>query len=148
MPLPPFNAAGDLPPGVHRGTVTEILELFATTSAQRRLVGLRLERVLALLAACAHLSRAIIFGSFVSDKETPNDLDLFLVMDDPFDLAAVAGEARLIFDHSVAQSHFGASIFWVRRMSCFPSEEEMIAGWALKRDGTARGLVEVEGTAP
>ena len=148
MSLPPFNAAGDLPPGVHRGTIAEILERFATANAQRRLVGLRLERVLALLSVCGHLSRAIVFGSFVSGKEFPNDLDLFLIMEDSFDLAAVAGEARLIFDHAVAQSHFGASIFWVRRMSCFPSEEEMVAGWALKRDGTARGLVEVEGDAP
>ena len=148
MSLPPFNAGGDLPPGIHRGTIAETLERFATGSAQRRVVGLRLERVFALLAACGHLSRAIIFGSFVSDKEVPNDLDLFLIMEDSFDLAAVAGEARLIFDHAAAQSHFGASIFWVRRMSCFPSEEEMVSGWALKRDGTARGLVEVEGDAP
>ena len=144
MPLPSFNATGDLPPGVHRYPVGEILERFGTANAQRRLVGLRLERVLVLLAECGYVSRAIIFGSFISDKAEPNDLDLFLLMDDSFDLSAVAGEAKLLFDHATAQSHFGASVFWVRRMSCFPSEEEMIAGWALKRDGTSRGLIEIE----
>ena len=88
--------------------------------------------------------RVIVFGSFVSDKEAPHDIDLFLVMEDSFDLSLVTGEAKLLFEHAVAQSHFGASIFWSRRASCFPSEEEMVAGWGLKRDGTVRGLVEVE----
>jgi len=148
MPLPPLDAAGDLPPGVHRCTIDEILGRFGSASSQRRVVGLRLRRIFSLLAECDHVSRAIIFGSFASDKVEPNDLDLFLVMDDSFDLSVAVGEARLLFDHAVAQSRFGASVFWVRRMSCFPSEDEMIAGWALKRDGTARGIIEVERGVP
>jgi hypothetical protein len=142
--LPPLTAAGDLPPGVHRASVAEVIDRFGTSSPVRKVVGLRLERIVALLAGAGHLGRAIVFGSFVSDKVSPNDVDIFLVMEDSFDLTAVSGEARLLFDHSVAQSHFGASIFWVRRLACIPSEEEMIAGWALKRDGSSRGLVELE----
>ena len=144
MALPPLTPAGDLPPGVHRASAAEIIERFGAANPVRRLVSMRLERILALLAGAGHVARAIIFGSFVSDISSPNDVDLFLVMEDSFDLAAVSGEARLLFDHAVAQSHFGASIFWVRRLACFPSEEEMVAGWALKRDGTSRGIVELE----
>ena len=120
------------------------MERFGTAGAQRRLASLRLQRTLDLLAECGHVSRVIVFGSFVSAKAEPNDVDIFLVMEDSFDLGAVIGESKLLFDHAVAQSHFGASIFWVRRMSCFPSEEEMIQGWALKRDGTLRGIIEIE----
>ena len=144
MTLPPLTPAGDLPTGVHRASATEVIERFGTVSQMRRLVGMRLERILALLAGTGQVARAIIFGSFVSDKPSPNDVDLFLVMEDSFDLTAVSGEARLLFDHAVAQSHFGASIFWVRRLACFPSEEEMVEGWALKRDGTSRGIIELE----
>lgn len=142
--LPLLTDAGDLPPGVHRASLAEVFERFGVGSARRRLVALRLQRVRSLLSDCGHVSRTIVFGSFVSDKLEPNDVDVFVVMDDAFDLAAVSGEARLLFDHAVAQSHFGASVFWVRRLACFPSEEEMIAGWAIKRDGTSRGIVELD----
>lgn len=90
-----------------------------------------------------HVGRVIVFGSYVSSKAEPNDVDLFVVMNDEFDLAAVAGEAKMLFDHLVTQAHFGASIFWVRRASCYPSEEEMVTGWGTKRDGKVCGVVEV-----
>ena len=143
MPIPVLNAAGDLPLGVHACSQSELLERFGAVSARRSLIGMRLKRVLALVADSGQVARTIVFGSFVSDKPEPNDVDLFLVMEDTFDLAKVSGEARLVFDHSAAQAHFGASIFWVRRASCFPSEAEMVSGWSLKRDGSARGIVEL-----
>ena len=31
MPLPPFTATGDLPPGIHRATLAEVLERFGTS---------------------------------------------------------------------------------------------------------------------
>ena len=45
MSLPPFTARGDLPAGIHRATLAEVLERFGSGSSQRMLVGLRLERV-------------------------------------------------------------------------------------------------------
>ena len=92
--------------------------------------------------------RTIVFGSFVSDEKEPNDVDLFLIMEDTFDLAQVTGESRLLFDHCTAQARFGASVFWVRRAACFPSEAEMVAGWGLKRDGSTRGIVEIAEELP
>jgi hypothetical protein len=49
--------------------------------------------------------------------------DVFLIMQDTFDLNQVAGEARLIFDHATAQAHFGASVFWLREQAALPSEK-------------------------
>ncbi len=143
MPLPPLNATGDLPEGVHACTQQEVVDRFGTATARRRVIGMRLQRVLSLAVETGRVARVIIFGSFLSDKAEPNDVDLFFVMDDSFNLSAVSGEARLVFDHSVAQAHFGASVFWVRRVSCFPNEDDMVTGWGLKRDGTTRGIVEV-----
>ncbi|MBI3041992.1 MAG: hypothetical protein HYY78_04110 [Betaproteobacteria bacterium] len=76
-------------------------------------------------------------------KPDPDDVDVFLVMHDTFDLGQVTGEARLVFDHPAAQAHFGASIFWLRQLAALPNEEAAVRGWQLKRDGTRRGVVEI-----
>ncbi|HYT86667.1 MAG TPA: hypothetical protein VEK81_09555 [Burkholderiales bacterium] len=104
---------------------------------------MRLARVHELAAATGHVKRFIVFGSFVTAKPDPNDVDVFLIMHDTFDLTQVTGEARLIFDHAAAQAHFGASIFWLRQLAALPNEEESILSWQLKRDGTRRGIVQV-----
>lgn len=144
MALPPLNIDGELPPGVHVCSIDQALERFGSASEKRRLVGMRLRRVAQLVFATGHASRIIIFGSFLSAKLEPNDIDIFLVMDDNFDLSNIRGEQRLVFEHAAAQAHFGASVFWVRRVACFPSESEMVSGWGLKRNGKIRGVVELE----
>ena len=44
---------------------------------------------------------------------------------------------------AVAQAHFGASVFWLRRLAALGGEEQAIAGWQIKRDGTCRGIIEI-----
>lgn len=143
MPLPPLVGGGDLPPGVHRATLRETLERFGTASPQRRLIALRLERIHRLASATEHLARFVVFGSFVTAKPEPNDLDVFLLMADTFDAGQLVGEPRLLFDHAAAQAHFGASVFWLRRLAALGGEQETIAHWQLKRDGGKRGVVEI-----
>ncbi len=143
MPLPALIETGDLPPGVHQGSLRELIGQFGTETQRRRIVASRLRRVLELAGATGQVARVIVFGSFLSDKAEPNDVDVFLVMEDTFDLDGVSGEARLVFNQPSAQAYFGASVFWVRRLACFPSESELVSGWALKRDGSTRGIVEV-----
>ncbi len=144
MPLPAITETGDLPQGVHRASLQEVLNQFGQATVQRRLVGMRLRRVHDLAVATRHVKQFIVFGSFVTGKPEPNDVDVFLLMDDAFDLNQVTGEARLIFDHPAAQAHFGASIFWLRRLAALPDKGEAVRSWQLKRDGTRRGIVEVE----
>ena len=103
----------------------------------------RLERIYGLARSTGHLTRFIIFGSFITDKPYPNDVDIFLLMDDSFDVRSVVAEARLIFDHSTAQNAFGASLFWIRRVAALGDEEGAVSHWQVKRDGSKRGLVEV-----
>ena len=109
---------------------------------------MRLARIYELATSSDQVKRFIVFGSFVSGKAEPNDVDVFLIMHDAFDLSTVTGEARLLFDHAAAQAHFGASIFWLRGLAALPSEEEAVASWQIKRDGTQRGIVEVKETQP
>jgi hypothetical protein len=142
--LPAITETGDLPQGVHRASLQHVLNQFGVATVQRRLVGMRLRRVHELVVTTGHVKRFIVFGSFVTTKPEPNDVDVFLLMDDAFDLNQVTGEARLVFDHPAAQAHFGASIFWLRRLTALPDEDEAVRSWQLKRDGTRRGIVEIE----
>jgi hypothetical protein len=64
-------------------------------------------------------------------------------MENDFDVGGLGGEARILFDHPAAQAHFGASVFWVRRLAALGGEEQSIADWQMKRDGTRRGIIEI-----
>jgi hypothetical protein len=79
-----------------------------------------------------------VFGSFVTSKPNPNDVDVFLLMDDAFEVTKVAGEARLVFDHAAADAYFGASVFWIRRLAALEGEQAAIEYWQMKRDGQRR----------
>ena len=70
-------------------------------------------------------------------------MDVFLLMEDTFDMDQLTGEALVLFDHAAAQAHFGASVFWLRRLAALGGEEQALADWQIKRDGTYRGIVEI-----
>jgi hypothetical protein len=143
MVLPAFNEEGDLPPGVHRATLPEVLERFGQGSVQRCAVADRLQRVYQLVTSTGHLARFVVFGSFITTKEEPNDVDIILLMEDTFDLASVTGEAALPFQHMEADTHFGASVFWTRRSGAMGGEQAMIEYWQVRREGGRRGIVEI-----
>jgi hypothetical protein len=143
LPLPPFTDSRDLPVGVHRATLQSVTERFGRGSPQRVAVGSRLVRVHEVAAKTAQVRRFVVFGSFVTAKSAPEDVDVFLVMQDAFDVAQLKGKERLLFDHPAAQAHFGASVFWLRRLAALGGEEEAVAHWQIKRNGERRGIIEI-----
>ncbi|MBI4860131.1 MAG: hypothetical protein HY815_07685 [Candidatus Riflebacteria bacterium] len=145
IPLPELNECGDLPVAVYEVTLSELLSRFGTGSPLRRLVGIRLERIHRLAAATGQVARFIVFGSFITGKIEPNDVDVFLLMDNEFDVETVPGESAMLFDHPTAQAHFGASIFWIRQVACLGGVQATIEDWQVKRDGSRRGIVHVTG---
>ena len=144
MLLPEFNVAGDLPAGVHESSLADVYARFGNNSDRRRLLARRLERIHEIASQTGFLARFVVFGSFVTDKHDPNDVDVFMIMDDNFEMGSLEGEPRLLFaDHGTAQDHFGASVFWMRRMAAIGGEQAAIEDWQIKRDGTKRGIVEI-----
>jgi hypothetical protein len=144
MPLPNFDSHGELPAGVHQATMDEIITRYGSGTPQRQAVTARLLRIYNLLKATGKLERLIIFGSYITTKSNPNDVDLVIVLADDFDLQACDEESRRLFEHRQAAEEFGASIFWVRpSMLLLESLEEFIEHWQIKRDRSRRGIVEV-----
>ncbi|MCP4168627.1 MAG: hypothetical protein GY759_22410 [Chloroflexi bacterium] len=143
MTLPETNEQSDLPPGVHQATLQEISERFGGKTTRRHLLMLRLERIYKLVVETGHLARFIVFGSFTTAKAEPNDVDIFLLMEDSFNFDQTSGETRLLFDHRTAQDYFGCSVFWIRRLAAFDGEQATIEHWQIKRDGKLRGIIEI-----
>ena len=140
---PEFDNNGDLPGGIHQATLTEVMEYFGIGSVQRRLVGQRLERIYKLAFSTGQVIRFIVFGSFVTAKADPGDVDIFMIMGDSFDSSGVRGEAAIVFDHLAVQNVEGASVFWIRRQAAIGGEQDVVEYWQTKRDKTQRGIVEV-----
>jgi hypothetical protein len=64
-------------------------------------------------------------------------------MEDTFDMAQLTGEARLLFEHAAAQTRFGASVFWLRRLAVLDDEQTTLSHWQITRAGHPRGIVEI-----
>lgn len=143
MAVPPFTDAGELPPGVYHATLRMVLERFGQGSPQRRTMAGRLQRLYELARSTGQLARFVVFGSFVTAKENPNDVDIVLLMQDTFDLAAVTGDTALLFQHTEAHTRLGASVFWTRRSGALGGEQAMIEHWQIRREGGQRGIVEI-----
>lgn len=145
MALPEFNEFGELPAGIYPATLGEVLARFGTGSVRRSDVTARLRRIYELARLTGMLERLIVFGSYVTDKESPNDVDIVLVMRDGFRLSQCPPEALPLFFHDRAADEIGASVFWVRPAMLIGGEtpDQFLGKWQITRDGRFRGIVEV-----
>lgn len=145
MSLPASSPTGYLPLGVHRATLEEIVARFGAATPRRQTFATRLQTLLTLARATGRLRRAFVWGSFVTEKSFPGDLDVFLLMQVGFDqeFTTLPPEQRDLFDHGRARLLFEADVFWATETI----GEEELASWLsvyqLSRDLVERGIVEV-----
>jgi hypothetical protein len=144
MPLPEFDRHGDLPIGVHQASLDEVISRFGHGTARRRLVTTRLLRVLKIAEGTGKLERFIIFGSYVTAKLNPNDVDIILIMRDDFWEPECDEATAPVFHHLRAQAELGASVFWTAPWGVLlETVDQFIEHWQIKRDHARRGIVEV-----
>ena len=141
--LPEFNQDGNLPERVHRATEAEVLSRFATTSARRKWLGERLRNLLEMARATGKLERVVLWGSFVTSKESPNDLDVLLVMAADFDLEQVPTDRRVLFNYVQAKIRFNADVFWTKVSIGQDTLDLWLDTYQLGKDLKRRGIVEV-----
>ena len=144
MPLPEFDSNGDLPTGVHRASLDEALARFGHDTPQRQLVTARLLRVHELASGTGKLERFVIFGSYVTAKPDPHDVDIILVMRDDFQEQDYTDEVLPVFDHLRSQRELGASVFWIRSGAVLlETVDQFVAHWQVTRELGRRGIIEV-----
>jgi hypothetical protein len=80
MDIPSLDPQGLLPPGIHECSLAQIISTFGRTGVEHRRTFLcgRLEEFLPWVRSVNCFRSLFIDGSFVTDKEEPNDIDMLL----------------------------------------------------------------------
>lgn len=110
--LPELTIDGELPPGVHTAGWEEFISRFGGSSPRRLWLSGRLRTILELAASGGRLHRAFVWGSFVTAKPSPRDLDILLIMGDDLRLTQMATSAQAVFDSTRAKLQFESDVFW------------------------------------
>ena len=105
MSLPDFEEDGNLPEGIYPLRRAELAQHFATTPRRRVLLE-RLLYLYTLADVTGFLERFVVFGSFVTTKPEPGDLDIILVMRTGFQSSQAPLESRPLFDHEQADQRY------------------------------------------
>ena len=142
--LPAFDEHGDLPRGVYSLTVEEVVQQLGMATPKRRWLGQYFKRIVDLLRTIGEVERILLWGSFVTAKENPGDLDMLVVMKTTFERAKLQGEVALLFDYIQAKARFHADIFWVKNDIGQEAIELFIETYQLSKDRRWRGIVEVK----
>ena len=79
MPLPNLNHDGELPEGIHEATISEVVTHFGSGTPQREIVTERLRRIYQLAKETGHLQQLLIFGSYITAKPKPDDIDVVII---------------------------------------------------------------------
>jgi predicted nucleotidyltransferase len=112
--LPELTAQGELPLGVHRANWKEFQARFGGSSPRRVWLLGRLLMLLELAATNGKLRRVFVWGSFVTEKPAPKDLDILLIMDEDFEVDLIDAAAQAVFDSVRARLLFESDVFWAR----------------------------------
>jgi predicted nucleotidyltransferase len=131
--LPDFDENGCLPAGIHRCGDDELLRRFGEGSPEREVEAKELSDFI-LWARRAGVRRIIVNGSYVTDKLTPNDVDIVIVLGDDYP----RDEMPLADDETR----------WPFLQIMVAVDDEDIEAWAYEDFGTDRlehskGVVEV-----
>jgi hypothetical protein len=99
---------------------------------------------LALAAASGKLRRVFIWGSLVTAKPAPKDLDILLIMDDDFEVDELAAPAQAVFDSLRARLMFQSDVFWARSSIGPELLDLWLDTYQTSRRFRKRGIVELE----
>ncbi len=111
MSLPVANEYGDLPPGIYVAGWDEVEARFGSVSEERRRAFAKLRWLYDLATQTGHLRRFIVFGSFVSGKAEPRDVDVALIMSADFRLEDAPRESQTLFSHADADGALWSKYF-------------------------------------
>jgi hypothetical protein len=96
--LPEFNSEGDLPSGVNVVAWQDFHSRFGLATPRR-------------VWLLGRLRRVFVWGSFVTTKPAPRDLDVLPIMDEDFEVERIAPPASEVFDSTRAKLRFESDVF-------------------------------------
>lgn len=103
-----------------------------------------MQTLVALAAKTEKLNRVFVWGSFVTAKPSPKDLDLLLIMDEDFETDRIDARYQAVFNSTRAKLQFEADVFWARGSI----GDELLRTWLktyqVSRSFRKRDIVELE----
>jgi hypothetical protein len=141
--IPPFDEAGDLPPGLHAATWEEFRDRFCRflRSDRRPRLCQQLERLVEDARASGIVTKVFVGGSMVRATVEPNDFDCIVVLRSETQYDFLRPDQLIVADASLARSRYAGDIFIAREeqrpLSMF------IDFFSRTRDGKIVGMVEV-----
>ena len=130
--LPPFDKSGNLPRGIHRASIEEIVDRFGHGSPEREV---EIRELVDLIAWARRngVRGLIINGSFVTEKRDPNDVDVVLLLPQ---------------DERLQEKMFEGELTWPFLQILVAADEADLERWAADdfgtdRNGCPKGVVEV-----
>jgi hypothetical protein len=142
--LPELSDEGELPPGVHVADWEELQARFGGSSSRRIWLSSRLRALVELAATSGKLRRVFIWGSFVTAKPAPKDLDILLIMDGDFEVDGLTASAQVVFDSARAKLLFESDVFWARASIGGELLDLWLDTYQTSRRFRKRGIVELE----
>ena len=107
--LPAYYDEELLPPGVHPCEWDEFRQRFGEGVKRARL--LEVLRTMLNDAKGCSFRKAVIFGSFVTKRSEPGDVDILWLTEPDLDREALAEKCRRLLDSSRSRDNFGCDVF-------------------------------------
>jgi len=104
----------------------------------------RLQALVDLAATTGKLRRVFVWGSFVTTKAVPKDVDVLLIMDEGFEVDCAPAPARAVFDSTQSKLLFESDVFWARASIGEEALELWLDTYQTSRSFRKRGIVELE----
>ena len=142
MPVPPLNEHGLLPPGVHDCTLDEIKQTFAQPGANTRREELwsKLVSFLDWISSFVVFKRVYIDGGFVTNKESPKDIDIVFEMPFPSSQVLYRMDQR-VFDRDYVDREFKLDVyFWWPGVPTPPHDLRLFFQYLKPEEIARRGL--------
>jgi predicted nucleotidyltransferase len=115
---------------------------FGTSTPRRQFLFRQLDIIIDQLRATRKLKQVFLFGSFVSGKASPNDVDLLVVMNAGFSTVQLGGKVLELFQHDVCRIRYHADLFWVTEAVDKARIDDLLEVFSRDRDGRAQSVIE------
>ena len=94
-------------------SLEEIGKRFGRATPRRQFLFGRLQALVNHLLSTGSVRHLFLFGSFVSGKTSPNDIDLLVIMEASFTTTHISGRTLEVFQYDVCRIRYHADVFWV-----------------------------------
>ncbi len=125
-------------------SLEEIRKRFGTAAPRRQFLFARLHALVNQLLTIGGVRHIYLFGSFVSGKSAPNDIDLFIVMEAGFTTAHLTARALEVFQHDLCKIRYHADLFWVTEAIGAERISDLLDVFSRDREKQQQPIVEVK----